>query len=341
MPSKRRRAARMLATGVLCVVALNVGFAVLLDHGPQRLRDPEYGKRLSRLQDRVVENPDRPLVLVLGSSRTAMGLRPGVLEDRSGPMLFNFSMAGSGPVMELMAFRRAIADGVKPAAVLIEYWPAFLREDSGYAEDARIDPARLRPRDIPLVREFFRDPDGTERVMRRQRLNPWYEHRRSLLNQVAPRWLPTTQRTEAIWDKIDDWGWLPGHDVVSDTQRESAFKGTIEYYGPLFQAYEVSPVADRALRQLIAEVRERGLPLALVYLPESTRFRTLMPPVAATLADTHLRGLCAELALPLIDMRTWAPDDKLPDGFHLMQDGAAEFTKKLAPKVAETFPQIR
>lgn len=331
----------MLAVGVVLIVALNVGFAVLLDHGPARLRDPEYGKRLSRLHDRVAENPDRPLVLVLGSSRAAMGVRPGALDNRSGPMLFNFALAGSGPVMELMAFRRAMADGVKPSAVLIEYWPAFLREDSGYAEDARIDPARLCPRDRPLIREYFRDPDGTERVMRRHRLNPWYEHRRALLNQLAPRWLPTSQRTEAIWDKIDDWGWLPGHDVVSDAQRESAFKGTIEYYRPLFQAYEVSPVADRALRQLIAEVRERGLPVALVYLPESTRFRTLMPPAAVTRADTHLQSVCADLVIPLIDLRTWAPDEMMPDGFHLMQHGAAEFTKTLAPKVAQTFPQIQ
>lgn len=331
----------MLAAGVVLIVALNVGFAVLLDHGPARLRDPEYGKRLSRLHDRVAENPDRPLVLVLGSSRTAMGVRPGVLHDRSGPMLFNFALAGSGPVMELMAFRRAMDDGVKPATVLIEYWPAFLREDGAYAEEGRIDPARLSLRDRPLVREYFHDSDGTERILWRHRLNPWYEHRRSLLNQLAPRWLPTSQRSEAIWEKIDEWGWLPGHDVVSDAQRESAFKGATEYYGPLFTAYEVSPVADRALRHLIAEVRERGLPVALLYLPESTRFRTLMPAPAQLAADTHLRTVCAELALPLIDTRDWAPDAMLPDGFHLLQDGATEYTRKLAPKVAETFPELR
>ena len=44
-------------------------------------RDPEYGRRANRLRARVAEHPGRPLVLVVGSSRTAMGVCPSAWED--------------------------------------------------------------------------------------------------------------------------------------------------------------------------------------------------------------------------------------------------------------------
>jgi hypothetical protein len=338
----RRRATRSLLAFLAFTLLIHGGFSLWLDYGPPRLRDPEYGKRLARLKARRAEQPNRPLILALGSSRVAMDIRPGVLEpapDR--PMLFNFALAGSGPIMELMAFRRALADGIRPDAVLIEYWPAFLREDAGYHEDARLDIARLRPVDRQLVREFFRDPDKTERRMDRHRLNPWFEHRKSLMNQASPGWLPLGLRNEATWEKIDAWGWLPGHESATPAQRKAGLAASAGYYVPLFAKYEISPDADRALRQLVAECRERDIPVALVYLPESAAFRSFMPPRAVKLADEHLASIRTELSLPLIDTRGWVPDDALPDGFHMIRSTAATFTAKLAPVVFETFPQLR
>lgn len=338
----RRHAVRSVLWFLAFAVVLNVGFLLALDHGPPRLRDPEYGRRLDRVRARAAENPGRPLVLALGSSRTAMGVRPDVLaEETSGPLVLNFALAGSGPVMELMAFRRALADGVKPAAVVVEYWPAFLHEGGGYHEQARIDVARLRPVDRPLVRDFFRDPDAAETAMRQQRLSPWYGHRRSIINQLSPSLLPTAQRSEAMWVKIDDWGWLPGRTGATAAEREKGIASTAAYYVPLFAGYEVSPVADRALRQLVAECRDNGTPVALLYLPEGAVFRSFMSPEAVRLSDEHLRRVVGELRLPLIDARGWVPDADLPDGFHLTQDGAAKFTRKLRTAVAETFPGLQ
>ena len=260
----RRKAACAVVWFVAFAVVLNVGFLLALDYGPPRLRDPEYGKRLASVHARAAENPNRPLVLALGSSRTAMGVRPDVLADETaGPLILNLSLAGSGPVMELMAFRRALADGVKPAAVLVEYWPAFLHEVGGYHEQARLDVARLRPVDRPLVREFFFDPEAAEKTMREQRLNPWYGHRRSFINQLSPSLLPTAQRSEAMWVSIDEWGWLPGRIGATAAEHEKGVATTAGYYVPLFAGYEVSPVADRALRQLVAECRGNGIPVAL------------------------------------------------------------------------------
>jgi hypothetical protein len=229
---------------------------------------------------------------------------------------------------------------VRPAAVLVEYWPAFLHEGGGYHEQARIDVARLRPVDRPLVREFFRDPDAATTAMREQRLNPWYGHRRSLVNQLSPSLLTKAQRSESLWEHIDDWGWLPGRTGATAEQIEQGIASTAGYYVPLFASYEVSPVADRALRQFVAECRESDIPVALLYLPEGAVFRSFMTPESVRLSDEHLRRVVGELNVPLIDARGWVPDGDLPDGFHLTQDGAAKFTRKLRTAVAETFPGL-
>ena len=340
-PSRRRARTAVLLFTALAVLG-NFGFGWLLDYGPPRYRDPEYGKRYSRFLARSREHPGHPVVAVIGSSRVAMGVRPSVLEplEPHQPLLINLSLAGSGPVMELMTLRRLLADGVKPDAVLFEYWPAFLREDGGYHEDARIDVSRLRPVDVPTVREFYRDPVGTERRMSELRICPMFSHRKPLMNQMCASWMPYCWRTDALFEKIDPWGWLPGREEVTPEQRVHAMEAVGNYYKPLFAQYEVSEVADRALRQAVAECRAANIPVALVYLPESAGFRAFMPPEAVRRADEHLAKVLADLNVPLIDCRGWVPDDDLPDGFHLTQSGAAAYTKKLAPAVISTFPTL-
>ena len=338
---RRRQARSAVLAFLLGIVVIHGGFLLLLDYGPPRLRDPEYGKRLEKVRARQTEHPDRPLILALGSSRTAMGVRPDVLAPLppGQPLVMNFALAGSGPIMELMAFRRALADGLKPSAVILEYWPAFLRETDTYHEDGRIDVARLRPVDRSIVDEFFRDPAQTKEKMQEHRQNPWYAHRRSILNQVATRWLPLKDRSEAMWEPIDDWGWLPGRAQIQEAERPKAIAATSGYYVPLFAKYEVSPVADQAYRQLIAECRERNIPVVLLYLPESAAFRAMMPPAAVKASEDYLVRLTKELNLPLIDARGWVSDDELPDGFHLMQNGAKTVTLRLRDELARVLPQ--
>lgn len=341
-PLSRSRARRCVLAGLGAILIANVGFAALLDFGPRRLRDPEYGKRISRVTPRCRENPGRPPVYVIGSSRVAMGVRPGAVEpaESGSPLLFNLAMAGSGPVMERLALLRALKDRPKPAAVLLEFWPAFLREDGGYHEAHRIDATRLFPDDLPVIREHFPNPAETERKMLWARANPWFGQRMSLMNQSAGGWLPYSQRTDAMFEKIDAWGWLPGRLGATEKERIGGMKSVGDYYLPLFARYEVSPVADAALRAAVADCRAAGVPVALVYLPESAAFRAFMPPEAQKLADDYLAKVRTELDVPLIDGREWVCDDYLPDGFHLTQDGAAEFTKKLQPAIAATFPNL-
>jgi len=279
-------------------------------------------------------------VLVVGSSRTCMGLSPAAWEEsRPGgadPLLFNMGLVGGGPVIELMALRRAYADGFRPDVVVLEFWPPFLREDGPFHEPDRIDHARLFPGDAPLVRDYFPKPDETEAKMRRDRFFPLYETRHRLLAQMAPRWQPWDRRLELAWGNLDGWGWLPGLDEhpPRPDERAKRLAHCEPIYRGQFNGYSVHPLADRAMREAVALARAKGSKVALAYLPEATEFRGWMPPDAERQAQEYLATLRRELDLPLIDARGWMPDELLVDGFHLSKHGAAEFTRRFGPAAA-------
>ena len=326
-----RRPAVALAAAAVLVIAIHMAWAFALDFGPRRLRDPEYGKHLTAA--RRWEATGRPTALVLGSSRVAYGVRPD--EAAPGdPVPVNMALVGSGPVMQLMALRRALADGLKPRAVVAEYWPAFLRQDGPYREEARIDRSRLYPVDRRLVRDYFHDPEMTFREMRRDRIFSVSRHRKAALNQLAPRWLPLGQRTDGMWGGIDQSGWLVGHESVAPKDLAAARRATLNYYVPLFQGYHVGADSDRALDEIAAECRAAGVPLFLLYLPEAAFLTELMPPPVRRAAARHLEETVARLGAPLIDARGWVPDDQVPDGFHLLTGGAATVSKRLAAELA-------
>lgn len=330
-PTSRGRARRAVLAFVAIVVGLNLGFGAWLDFGPPHLRDPEYGWRLQALRERLNENPGRPLVLVIGSSRTAMGVRPDVVERGEGPLLFNLSLAGAGPVTQLMLLRRLDHEGITPAAVVLEYWPPFFRGDSAYREDARLNPTRLRPEDEPTIDEFFGDPAETKRRMAESRRWPFLAHRKPLLDRFAPGWLPHTERGDAMFANLDGWGWLPGRETTTAEQRDAGWPHVFGYYWPLYRTYRVDANQDRALRASLTHCHARGIAVTLAYLPESRRFQELKTTESVAMADSHLAAVRRDTGVSVIDARDWVTDDEsLPDGFHLTRAAAAGFTRRLA-----------
>jgi hypothetical protein len=339
--SRRPRAALMwllAATVLLHLLALTA-----LDAPRINLRDPEYGMRARRLRALEAEHLTRPVVLVVGNSRASMGVRPGAWEAvRPGapddPLVFNFSTVGAGPIQQLITARRVYADGFRPAVVLIEYWPPLLRQDGRHGEQNRID-RRLRYDDLPVVREYYSDPESAERLMLETRANALYANRDRWLLRVVPNWLAPNLRADVAWRGMDPWGWLPGLDVKPEDAvlRRRFLDHYRDDFRERFEGYTIHPDSDRALRELVAVVRSHGSRVGFVYLPESSEFRRWYPPEVETRARAHLAALVSELGVPLIDARGWMDDCYLADGHHLSRIGAARFTPRLGSAIATTF----
>lgn len=344
-PTRRAAARATVWTFAVGALLLHAVAVCALDVVWPELRDPEYGRRVNRLRARVAEHPGRPLVLVVGSSRTAMGVRPSAWEDsRPGtandPLVFNMSAVGAGPIIELLVLRRTYADGFRPAVVLLEYWPPLLRQDPGFGDVARFEPRQLRWRDRPVVRDYYPDPAGTERRMKASRLNVLAENRAGLLAQVDPELFPKGPRLDVGWAELDGWGWLPGmdpHPGDAETRRKLT-EGIRKHFAPQMTGGSIHPDSDRALRAAVALARANGARVGLVYLPESAEFRTRYPAELERSAREHLATLSRALALPVLDARDWMDERYLADGFHLSRTGAALFTAKLSATIAATFP---
>ena len=196
----RRHAVWTLIVFVLATLTLSLGMVALLDYGPTKYRDPEFGKRFTMLKARVAEYPDHHVIVVLGSSRVSMGVRPDVTDNGLSvgkPIMVNMSLAGSGPIMERLVLHRILAAGIKPDLVLIEFWPAFMNEEGPYHEQVRLDLARLQPDDEFVVRDYFADPDGVLHKLDERRRNPWHAHHNMFMNQSSPGWLPRNLRSDA------------------------------------------------------------------------------------------------------------------------------------------------
>lgn len=342
--SKRHTSRRALACFVVAMAALNAGAMLILDDLRPGVRDPEYGRRVRQYRDRVAENPTRPVVLILGSSRSAMGVSPAAWEEvcpPGSPMLFNLSVLGGGPVMEHLVARRGFADGVHPAVVLFEYWPPYFYSEGNWAEHRRILVERLSPIDRPLVQNYFPDPARIESRMRSQRWNPIWASRERLLVQILPKWLRNDRRIDWMWDGVDEWGWKPGFDYPPGRtpERDQMLVACGQVYRPLFADYRISSSADRAMREAVTAAREQGAVVAFLYLPESSEFRSWYTPEAERLARDHLAALARDLAVPVINAREWMDDGLLVDGFHLSRRGAGEFTRKLGPAIVAAFPE--
>ncbi len=347
--TKSRRSARSTVVWfVLGTVALSSATLLATDVFAPTLRDPEYGWRAARLRARVAENPDRPLVLVIGSSRVGGAICPAAWEAawpadaaRPKPMLFNMGRAGAGPILQLMTLRRVYAEGFRPAVVLIEYWPPVANEHGG-SDFRRITPDQMFAADLPVVRECAKDAREYEWSVWRNRMNPIWGLRRTFMLQLDPEWLPWPKRTEILWINQDPWGWVPGPDLQPEGSEERAryLAASEKVFKPQLRAFAFTPQADRALYESVALARQHGATVGLVYLPESSEFRSWYPAKALKVIEEHLAEQSRELNVPVIDCRTWLPDGYLPDGFHLSKRGGIEFTKRLLPAVAMTFPNL-
>jgi hypothetical protein len=326
-------ARRRARAAVLWGAALFVGGQVVLSAGMDLwwpvLRDRELGQKLGCLRRRHAEAPSRPLAVVLGSSRTAFGFRPDDLgAGGSGPDVVpcNFGLLGAGPLRELLGLRRLLGAGARPDVLFVEVWPPLLAEEMGDKEAAQIDRARYSWADLRLLRRYAGGPDFYTDWLRAHLL-PAFSNRYTFLQDLgAAAWLPPPMDAHVTWFAVTPSGWTADLRPITDEDRPRWQVGYRAQFGACMAHWHLSPASDRALRGLLALARRHGIPTALLVMPEDSAFRQTYSPESRAASDAYLRRLSAEAAVPLIDARTWAPDDAFTDGIHLSAVGAALFT---------------
>lgn len=335
---QRRRAARKadLLWTLLGLVALQVAFLLWSEWNAPEFYDLEYGARIAILHERLAENPQRPVAIVLGSSRIGQAFLPEMMPplktaEGEDALAFNFSHLMSGPVMNLIAWRRLEREGVKARWLVLELVPTLMMgEHPSTAAGVATAP------DLPVLLEYF--PRGRAlRTYVKNRANPWYQHRQALLQRWAPALATQASHTDLV--KLGpcggDAGWnLPNHVPDEDRRRMTA---RVAAGAQFLRAWKIDARADRAIRTVLEDCRRQNIPTLLLLTPESSELRACYSPDSLVALDDYCARLSREFQAPLINARAWLDDEDFSDGHHVVRRGAERFTLRLAKDALQPF----
>lgn len=296
----------------LCVVLAWAGVDAF---APERA-DPEYLARRDLLRDRTRERPDARLAVVFGSSRTGCGFAPELLPagERSA-LWFNLSHYGAGPVFNLVILNRVIRDGFRPDVAVIEVMPPFATR-----EHPRFLGTHFSAGELAFASDYL--PPGPL-------LWQWFRHRFVKVGSVKQTLDP--HGTVVVPGPFG--GPANPQEEVTPTERDYRTGEQRRMYVPLAGKLEVSPAADRALRDTLRVCREHGITPVLLLAPEGSEFRGWYDPARLRRFDEAVAVLAAEHGVRLIDARDWLPDADFADGHHPLRRGAEAFTRRLVREV--------
>jgi hypothetical protein len=326
---RRRRRTELLwiVTGVVLAQPL---LGLIVDRCGRVLRDPEYCGLAHRLTELRSEELERPLVVALGSSRTVDGLDAGRVccpTDPTAPLVFNFGIPFGGPMMDQIALRRLLADGVVPDLVVVEVMLMSLSGRGSTAlEERQLDPARLDAEEAIHLTRYYARPVALE--MRRwssARLVPILRHQAELRQAIG---------LDPVEDHLvdrDRHGWRAQNAEITPERAVANVHGTIDLYDDYLSGPIVPANPLRALEELINLCKGEQIAVVLVYPPECSAFRQAH--TSANDAAGEIRRLVVERHVPLYDARSWVNDSGFSDGIHLIPTGAAVYTDRLDREV--------
>jgi hypothetical protein len=321
--------------GLVFFAGLQLAMAVVFERNPE-LSNPHVGHPLIRLRGRLQETPSRPLLLMLGSSRTQTGFRPQVLPpltvDSNAPILFNFGISGSGPITELFCLNELLCHGIRPRWLLVEVLAPLLHQDGQKREEAWCTFEHLPLHDRRLQSGYFARRRASLACCWETPLLPVYTHRTDIMGYVAPDWVPLNLRRD-YFRAADAGGWLPAFAKIRADQFGPALEHARREYQQHLEAFQISPEPGNALRQLLGLCARRDITPVLVLMPEGSTFRSWYPPKALAELDAYLASLSRQYGVPVVDARRWMPDSAFVDSHHLQAGAADAFTRRLGREV--------
>jgi hypothetical protein len=331
------RARSAFAWTAFFLIAGQVALAVFVNRVRPETRDPEFGTLLTALRLRLARAPGSPLVLVLGSSRTATSIRPTVLCAEPGagqePLVFNMSMIAAGPIREVQTFRRLRAEGIRPDGLVVEVWPPYLLQAPTVAEEPYILSHDIQWAEWPTLALDSADRHAACRKLLEGLLVPGFAHRAGLLGKYAPplaEGRPAAGSWEDYAQRVAEDGWLPNPNQPSTpAQFVAHWFWFVSNLAPVLADFHVSPKKDTALRQLLGECARDGIRVTLLLSPEHSGLRACYTQETQVRINSYLGQLAGEYGACVVDTRAWMADDDFAEFTHLLPRAASPYTQQL------------
>ncbi len=326
-PDRRRSAQSALLSGLFAFLALTTWLAVSLETTRPEWREPEFGHRLPLLQ-----HEQRPLVFVIGTSRTQNAIAPSAMlfpDEPGSPRVFNFGQSAATPLKELLTLLRLLDAGMKPAAIIVDLFPPALAVNGTDANELRDRAARLSATDIRHVTAQGVNASGLWTRWLSARVAPWHVQRQVLMSHWAAKWQPWQQRIDFQWTSLDADGFQPITEV--DAERRATLTAIAHReWADAFIGFRPGDSSVRAVRELVAVCRAKGIPVAFLVPPISPAFRAAFAPGVLARAEAYLFALSAELGVPVFPALLDVTEDEFMDGHHMLKHGAERYSRWLA-----------
>ncbi len=283
------------------------------------------------------EKTDRPLVVMLGSSRTEDAFKAGRLDGQPGPdgrpiAAYNFGVPASGPIHGHLYFRQMLAHGIRPRLLLVEFLPPLFNDaHSRYiSEENWTFPEWVSASQLLRMAPCYVRPVRKSQIWLESRLAPWCVYRAFLRNWLDSHWDSSIKLSPPV-STHDPWGFCHP-EALTPADRVARSAGAREYVSSL-KHFHLGTGPARAMRDLLELCRREQIPIVLVITPESTTFQSWYTPECRATMRAMLEELRTTFGVEVIDATDWNKDDEFLDGHHLEERGAERFTTRLLVEV--------
>jgi hypothetical protein len=327
------RVRRSLVWGLAAFLALQAVLGIITDADAVPVRDPDYAFREKQLRELKAANPNRPVVVVLGTSRTMCGVNTKRLSQGGGPLVYNFGLPGAGPNRELVVWRRLLARGIKPDAVAIEVMPALHTHAGQQIFEGELnDASRLSLSEVcAFVPKYYTRPMRGLFRWSLSRLVPMAKYSPEAYRDYFTMDDPYA-RSSSESMPTDEFGWRQGksRNLWTAEQRAKYQDFIVKQYNWACNDPRPGP-CEPMLGTLLAEVKAVGIPVVGFSMPECRSFREGSGGLGVV--DERVNQEFARHAITRVDARTWMPDDAFWDGHHMHPEAADEFTDRFALEI--------
>jgi len=294
-------------------------------------------EKWQQLHERLAEAPDRPLVLMLGSSRSDWAFQAGRLSGQRGPdgrllLAYNLAVPTTGPLHEALYLNDLLDEGVRPRLVLVEFVTTHLnRSQRGLQSEEHFTmPQWLSLHQALFLRPYYSNKRQLMNHWLESRLAPWYGFRFAVHDHLQGRHAinPYDQQEQPM----DSSGWRMLYDDPNTPEfRAWRWAWAANMYGDSLKHFRLGRGPVQAMRDLLARCRREHIPVALVRMPVTDEFRRLFP--AEALLD--LDKLFAKLSegVHVIDASDWVAKEDFDDGHHVRRVGAYFYTTRMIQEV--------
>jgi hypothetical protein len=322
----------VLLWGLVLYAVAQLALTATLDRWQSSTAESVWHKKRKRLGELAAAEPDRPLLVMLGSSRTEGAFQAGRLNGLPGPggkplLAYNLGVPATGPLHELLYLRELLDAGIRPRVLLVEYLVPLLNEPQRglTSEEGWIEVPRLSAAHLMRIWPYLTHPARVRRQWIESCTATWYVLRDDLHVHLRRKW---SLEAPAVARPHDPWGETlleapPGENAEHRRQI------THDLYYASLRGFRLGEGPTRALRDLLECCRRNQITVVLVLMPESTEFRRWYRPQGLADARLLLADLRQTFGVRVIDASDWVADQDFADGHHVYKHGARTFTTRL------------